>query len=528
MILNMRKLNYKTIIKSTLMPLVCLISFACSSNQIDSESGSTIGGTNTLVKTEYSRSVVVRNPLNGWVMYAGRTADVSYWDTQFYVPDLGKKVNALDYVSACYIRTSWSSLNPSDGVYAWNDPNSKLGKLIKGAEDRGVPISFRIVVDGRDQGANTPQFVFDAGAKYYLENSSFPASKTPFPQDPIFKQYYAKFIEALAEKFNDPDRTAFIDAYGLGKWGEGHNVIYENPNASSGANTEVLKEEVMNWITDLYARTFTKVPLIINYHRVVGDPISWGAANANSDKLLAIAINKGYGLRQDAFGMTDYYQSWEKKYAKTWNYKRPILMEGGWITTGTHRYWIDPSGKYREGHPEDVRQGEFDSSAEAHVNMMDLRVGEITSWFEQSFSLVQRFNSEGGYRLYPDQVYLPEKIKTGAMVTISHRWRNMGWGYCPNNIPQWNYKYKVAFALLDADNNVKKVFVDKDSEPSDWLKNNPKSYDFKTIVDLPAGTYSWAVSIVDTTKDNQPGIKLAVNKNVTANGWLKLIDVQVQ
>jgi hypothetical protein len=104
----------------------------------------------------------------------------------------------------------------------------------------------------------------------------------------------------------------------------------------------------------------------------------------------------------------------------------------------------------------------------------------------------------------------------------------MGWGYCPNNLPQWNYKYKVAFALLDAENNVKKVFVDKDSEPSDWLKDNPKSYDFKTIVDLPAGTYSWAVAIVDTTKDNQPGIKLAVNKNVTANGWLKLIDVQVQ
>lgn len=104
----------------------------------------------------------------------------------------------------------------------------------------------------------------------------------------------------------------------------------------------------------------------------------------------------------------------------------------------------------------------------------------------------------------------------------------MGWGYLPNNIPQWNYRYKVAFALLDAQNNVKKVFVDKDSEPSNWLKDTPVSYDFRTTVDLPAGTYSWAIAIVDTSKDNQPGIKLAVNGDLTNEGWLKLLDLQVQ
>lgn len=525
MLADMKKINYKTIIKLTFL---CLISFACSSNHIDEDNENGIDKNNTLVKPLYSRSVVLRNPLNGWVMYAGRNADASYWDKEYYVPDLGKKVKALDYASACYIRTSWSSLNPSDGVYAWNNPNSQIAKLIKGAEDRGVPIAFRIVVDGRDQGANTPQFVFDAGAKYYLENSSFPDRKTPYPQDVVFQQYYTKFIEALAERFNDIDRTSFIDAYGLGKWGEAHNVVYEDPNTSTGENTERLKEEVMDWITALYARTFTKVPLVINYHRVIGDPVSWGSANPNSDKLLGMAINRGYSLRQDAFAMTDYYIGWEKAFAKTWNYKRPIIMEGGWITTGTHRYWTDSSGKFREGHPEDVRQGEFDTSAEAHVNMMDFRVGEIDSWFEKCFTLVQRFISEGGYRLYPDQVYVPEKIKTGSSTTITHRWRNMGWGYFPNNIPQWNYKYKVAFALLDANNNVKKVFVDDNGEPSAWLKDSPVSYNLSATVDVPAGTYTWAVAIVDTTKDNNPGIQLAVNKNITENGWLKLIDVQVQ
>ena len=483
----------------------------------------------TLVKPKYNRSTPLRNPLNGWVMYAARDQTDAYWDTEFYVPDLGKKVKASDYASACYIRTSWASLNPSDGVYVWNDPSSRLGQLIRGAEKRGLPIAFRIVVDGRDQGLNTPQFVFDAGAAYYLEDPKYPARITPIPQDPIFQKYYTKFIEALAQEFNDPARCAFIDAYGLGKWGEAHNVIYEDPNTSSGENTEKLKEEVFEWVTDLYTRCFTQVPLVINYHRLVGHPESWGAVNPNTEKLLTSAINKGYSLRQDAFGMTDYYGSWEKQFAKTWNYKRPIIMEGGWITGGTHRYWTDSSGKYRENHPEDVRQGEFDASAEAHVNMMDLRAGyETETWFTLCFGLLQRFISEGGYRLYPDRIYLPEQVSQGSAVTLRHRWRNMGWGYFPNNIPQWNYKYKVAFALLDSGDQVKKVVVDTDSEPSDWLKDSPVTYDLKTTVDLPAGTYTWAVAIVDTADENKPAIRLAVNDEKTAEGWTKLLDVQVK
>ncbi|UEG51656.1 DUF4832 domain-containing protein [Mucilaginibacter daejeonensis] len=519
----MRRSQKRPMLLNVLAALLCVLSISCKK---DAETDtSAISG--TLVKPNYNRSTVFRNPLNGWVMYAGAD-DEKYWDNTYYVPDLGKTVKAIDYASACYVRTSWAKLNPSDGVYAWREPNSGLGKLIRGAASRGVPIAFRIVVDGRDQGLNTPQFVFDAGAKYYLENSSFPQRRTPYPQDAIFRKYYAKFITELAKDFNDPQKTAFIDAYGLGKWGEAHNVIYEEIGAAVSANTEKLKEEAFDWVTDLYSQNFTKVPLVINYHRLVGHPASWGAANVNSDRLLVKAINKGYSLRQDAFGMTDYYQSWERAFAKTWNFKRPIIMEGGWITTGTHSYWTDPSKKYRQDHPEDVRQGEFDTSLEAAVNMMDFRVGEIDSWFTKSFSLVQRFTSEGGYRLYPDQVYLPDNLISGEEATITHRWRNMGWGYFPNNIPQWNYKYKVAFALLDASGAVKKILVDDKAEPSTWLKNAPSRYELKAGVTLPAGTYTWAVAIVDTQKDNKPGIKLAVNGDMTAEGWLKLMNVQIK
>ena len=211
-----------------------------------------------------------------------------------------------------------------------------------------------------------------------------------------------------------------------------------------------------------------------------------------------------------------------------WQYKVPIIMEGGWIV-GQHSYWNDEKG-YRKGYPEDVRKGEFDSSAEAHVNMMDFRVGDETkSWFETSFDLVQRFISEGGYRVYPDKISLPTSLKKGEKAKISHRWRNLGWGYLPNNLKQWNYKYKVAFALLDPDGKVAQMFIDNKCEPSEWLQNEPMSYSYEINADVKAGTYLWAVAIVDTSLENQPGIQLAIAKlSKTESGWTKLANVTVE
>ena len=275
------------------------------------------------------------------------------------------------------------------------------------------------------------------------------------------------------------------------------------------------------------------MPLVINYHRMLGDTYqdSWQeTVPVDAEPLLNIAINNGYILRHDAFGMSGYYKDWEKNIARKYRYKLPIIMEGGWVTD-THRYWyFDDAYSYREGHPEDVRKGEFDDSMLACVNTMDFRLGETESWFEKAFSYVQRFIAEGGYRLYPDMVSVPVSAKGGQDVTVVHRWRNMGWGYCPTNIRVWNQKYKVAFALIDDNNEVKKVFVDKQTDLSAWLKETPTTYTTKlNLKGVSVGAYSWAVGLVDVTKDNAIGLEMAVNQdaNLLDSGWLKLKTITV-
>ncbi|MBR1575215.1 MAG: DUF4832 domain-containing protein [Bacteroidales bacterium] len=511
--------RWTALVLSTLFAFV-----ACQG--VEPEGGTGTGPENMLVKPVYNKTKVLKNPLTGWVMYGSGSGDPSYWDTSFYVDEKGANVRVRDYASAAYIRTYWAAMNPAEGVYAWRDPSTAIYKMIHGALDRGLPIAFRFNVDGRDQRRNTPKFVTDAGAVYGVENDKFPDRITPMPQDPVFQRYYEQFLTALAEDFNDPGICAFIDGYGLGKWGEGHTVAYDPDDLTRvDENTVKLKEDVMNWITRAYASRFTKVPLVLNYHRSVGHPTD--GTQPDSERLVSIAVSNGYSLRSDAFGMNSYYGTWEKGIVNTWRYKRPVIMEGGWIV-GQHSYWNDPAG-YRRGHPEDVRKGEFDASKEARVNMMDFRVGEETqSWFTDAFTLVQQFVSEGGYRVYPDQVSLPAEVKSGTTVKIGSRWRNMGWGYLPNNIPQWDYKYKVAFALLDKSDRAVKVWVDQACEPSVWVESKPFSYDFSFQVDVPAGPYHWAVAIVDTSLDDTPGIELAVNDETTAEGWVKLLSVTVK
>lgn len=471
---------------------------------------------------------VVKNPLNGWVMYLGRSWSKDFGTEQGYDSwpageDGSMSLRVSDYCGTAYIRTSWAAMEPEEGKYFWNDPDSRLGGLLDEVRRRGMRLAFRIVVDGRDQGQNTPQYVVDAGAECFASKVGTREVYTPYPDDKVFQQKYEKFLEAFAERFNSSDEIDFIDAYGLGKWGEAHSMRYKD---------EKNKIPVYEWITSLYSRLFTNVPLIMNYHRVLAEQTIDGwedAPDPDTEKLLESAISKGYSLRHDAFGMTGYYMDWEKEYAERWRFRLPIIFEGGWITGAHHRYWKDPSGKYREGHPEDVRRGEMEAAEEAHVNMMDFRVGnETESWFRNP-ELVQKFVSEGGYRLNPSSVTVPVSAASGSTVCLSHVWENHGWGYCPNNIRQWHYRYKPAIVLLDSEGKVVRTFVDRGCEPSEWIKGKPGAHSFSASLEgVSPGRYMWAAGIVDTMRGNRPGLNVAADKSLmTPEGWVKIAPVDV-
>ena len=510
----MKRNNYKRF--SILVLLLSTVIVACSSVEEDKQ----ILG-NLIVQPESERNQIIRNPLCGWAIYSdARIPDMEFWNKfdNLTLPDQ-RVLKVSDYATHLYIRWPWSVFEKEEGVYAWDyDDFFKL--LENGAEERGLKLAFRIYVDSRDYSkSSTPEYVREAGAKGFIGNTN---QWSPYADDPIFQKKYEKFLNVFSQRYNDPDRVDFIDGYGLGKWGEGHSVKYID---------DANREKTFKWIIDLYTHYFTDIAIAINYHRLIGIDKDWSAPDPQSASLLQYAFNKCYILRQDAFGMGDYYGEFEKQIAKEYFPDKPIIAESGWwhVHDESSSWKSDPNG-YTTWR--DVWKQTLTDALTAHANTLDLRnISEAKSWFETSFDLVEKFISEGGYRIYPDSISLPEIIINNSEIEIIHRWANLGVGVCPSNIPQWKDKYKVAFALLDKNTKIPKfIFVDTKTNPSHWLKTNSTTY--RLLINpenIPSGEYVWGVAIVDVRKNNSKGINLAVKKSeITNSGWFLLSEVDVK
>lgn len=543
----MQMRNYMSKVKMTAMSLALItstlfIGTSCSDkDDLDATGYSWNVTGNKIVNIKPERSKFLRNPLQGWNIYTGIGSGMmdNFWDIYDNFDSSEGKVKVSDYGTTLYIRGAWSDFNPEEGVYIWQDgvntePAKRFRMLVNGAKERNLKLAFTFVVDSRDKHYNfTPDYVREAGCKGYVTTTGSVQVWSPYPDDPIFQEKYAKFLQDFAAKYNDPDITNYVSGFGLGKWGETHTLKYWAVDNKEKTEKET-KYEVFEWITDLMAKTFTKVPIFINYHRCLLSCSSFDGANLDDTAdLIDRAVKKGFSLRHDAFGMKQYYKDWERRIATTYRYQCPFIMEGGWVKS-SHGSSIKGDGyaDYAE-----VRKGEFDEGKGANVNMMDFRfssspqTGETHSWFNSAFKLVKEFIADGGYRLYPDKISLPENASSNGKVVLTHRWSNLGWGYCPTNLPQWNQKYKVAFALLDKTTEKSvKVFVDPNPEISDWVQGTPHTYKTElTLSDVTPGQYEWAVGIVDTTKDNAIGIIISARDEYqTEDGWVKLSDVTIK
>lgn len=505
-----------------------ILVISCGKQDPDDGKGQGTAAAGTEVTFTPDKVTTLRNPLCGWVLYNGiGNLDYNFFTRYENFSSSEGKVNVVDYSTTILVRTSWYALNPAEGVYAWqescNTPEAVYYRwLVKEAKKRGMRIGFGYGIDDRDKSTFfTPPYVREKGAAGYETRNG--KGWTPYPDDPVFQKCYEKFLHDFAAEINDPDHYEFVHGVGIGKWGEYHNCIY-----STGDETP--RGPVIEWVSGAFTREFTKIPTFINYHRLIGSMKSEGSADPLSEGYVDLCVNKGMSIGSGAFGMHPYFGSWEKGISIKYKYKRPIVAEGGWIVS-QHSYWNDTEG-YRQGHPEDVRQGEYRDAIACSANMLDFRVGaETESWFNDAFDLVKKFIAEGTYRLFPQKVTVPETVKAGSRVTISHKWLNLGQAYCPTNIPQFEGKYKVGFALLNTANGKPvRIFYDEQARPCDWYKGSPVSYTFDfDLKGVTPGRYTWGVGIVDVhSADEKIGIYVAAKGDYTEGKWLKIKDVVVE
>jgi hypothetical protein len=465
---------------------------------------------NKVVAITADTTSLIRNPAMGWVMYDDANDPVAnaatYWAAQ--------NEAALKYASVFYIRWRWNSMEPEEGKYAWlYDDNFKA--LVKGARDRGLKLAFRIYIDGQDNSEpGTPNYVKQAGAQGYdVDKLGGGKNWTPYLDDPIFQQKFTTFIHAFAAAFDNPTEVDYVDGYNLGWWGEGHHLVFKD---------EAKKEAVFNWIINLYGASFKKVLLAITFGSQIGLELEAKEA----------LDGNGYVLRRDGVGSTWFLQT-EKDIIDRWFPKVPFIAESCYwgCNTADCRPWAtDPTYGQKWTGWKDVYTQTYNDALSAHANTLDLReVVESKGWTTIAPELVKGFVRHGGYRFVVSQLSIPATIRNGSTFKIGHYWKNLGVGMCPNNNPRWNHKYKVAFALINkTDQSIAAVIKDDKADPATWIKGKDGKYVLEAKVNVPAGTYTLGVAIIDTTQEDKPGIQLAVDKATNIKGWTTMADIIIQ
>lgn len=467
---------------------------------------------NSIVRSDIDSSSLLRNPCMGWVLYDDawlETEDAEqYWAEQ--------DQNARMYGSIFYIRWRWSDMEPTEGDYAWNN-NPNFIKHIEEAKKRGLKIAFRIYNNSRDNlYQSTPDFVRRAGAEGYTVPGLYEDFWTPYPDDPIFQQKMVNFINAFAEKFDDPDIVDFIDGVNLGFWGECNNVRLKDQTKMT---------EVYKWITTVYGNAFKRVILVSNIASDFG---------YNNEKEIAVQHN-GYALRRDGLG--SFWIRDIDKFASLDAFRNHTLLLGegaywkGNDDNPIYKPWVNSNDSRI---PKDATWRTFyefslEDALQLGYNTLDLReVVETTGWTKYGNDLVCKFICEGGYRFQPLYFSVPEKIDISKTFAIGHTWKNVGKGIFPNDNLRWNYKYKVAFALIDENDTVVCTLVDDQAEPSLWSENVVVKNVFITMLPdtLDKKQYTLSYAIIDKTKHNTPSIAVAVKGYCTPQ-WIPINKVTI-
>jgi len=355
--------------------------------------------------------------------------------------------------------------------------------------------------------ANRKYGNFGISEVYLSDNSPTEQYWTPYEDDPVFREKFDVFLDAFAAEYDDPAITDFVDVYGLGWWGEMHNL---------NLKTET-EQQAANWLTDRFTYRFSRVLL---------NSVEGGYLIDLADQTAINGITAG--IRRASYASPQYLpQEAKDKIVSVWKKGVPVFAENNFQVYDTWRTTWSP---FYPNVGTMLRQAVIEAIY-THSNVLDLRrPDDATTWITRYPELVHYFNKYGGYRFVLNSVKLPAEIDSGATFAIEQSWKNTSVGLFPNKRPNWNHKYKVAYALLDKTNGTKVSHsIMDDIEPGDWLRG--QDYAYSSDVSFPgvsAGEYDLGVAIVDTTLGDKPAIQLAIMNAKSVEGWYSIGEILVR
>ena len=328
------------------------------------------------------------------------------WTMHFYsnlLQNYGSKLAPSDVLddfpglSTVYLRLPWAFVQPGENDYAWEVLDTPAQRWIQA----GKQVAFRITATENWMQSGTPEWVFEAGAKYYEVDGY----KEPEYDDPVFLQKLDAFLERMARRYDGNPNVAFIDIGHFGMWGEGHTVI------TSPVHGKQWGLETQKRIIDLYCKHFKHTQLVIS------DDFAGHDAPVVHSPIIDYALSRGVTLRDDSILVQPRPRHWYHSgmAGLVWP-TMPVVLEHDHMLESMERGAWDPELLLQ-------------SVEDYHGSYMSIHCWPRQE-LEANRDIIRRINLRLGYRLQNVVTQWPDTVRKNQPFTITSQWRNAGVAPC--------------------------------------------------------------------------------------------------
>jgi hypothetical protein len=407
------------------------------------------------------------------------------WQTFFRTASDDPSLNGLPFKSGCaYMRWTWGDLEPQEGQYAFG----MIDEWLQKCRQANQALAFRVMLSWPGHEGTIPQWLIDKGIKYTY--SACPQEGAHYEVDleePLVKDYHARLIRALGERYDGHPDLALVDIGSVGLWGEWHNYCDTALFPDRATRKEII---------DLYYEAFPTTPLTA----LVGDDVSVLYANSKGRS----------AWRGDCWGNGHEPDgSWNHHEMVYWPMAN--LMPEGW-KKGTVA--LEPCGTFG-GYPT-AAKSVVDDAISWHATFIQNKSHYIpANWLPE----IERIMMKIGFRLVLKYLDFDNVVSAGSEMPITMKWKNAG-------IAPPYRDHRIALRLSDK-SALKKGVAITDISIMGWLPGEKTVTARYTIpADLQAGEYELEMGIVfHNAIDHTVPI---ANNGKTEDGWYKLGNLKVQ
>ncbi len=381
-------------------------------------------------------------------------------------------------------RWYWDELEPVEGQINFR----MIDSLLAQGHANGQRLNFRVMC--QDGVMHVPDWVRKAGAKGEKYQDD-PKNWQPHYSDPVFLEKHARFIAALAARYDGHPDVDCVDIGSVGRWGEWH---------TGGTGMEMPDDSTQKRIINMYLDSFHKTPLIM----LIGGGFG-----------LLYAVENGAGWRADCLGdMGGFSDTWNHmhdfypqalanaKAEEVWKHA-PVIFETCW----TMQYWYDKGW--------DV-DSILTAALDWHVSILNNGSEAVPeAWWPK----VQQFEKKMGYRFRLVRLRHPNRLRPGGTFMFDMDWENQGVAPC-------YLRHSLALRLRNTETGGTWE-VPTDVDITKWLPG-PVPLQSSVVLpgDMPSGEYEIALALLDPYS-GKPAIRLA-NAGRDEDGWYTLSRIRLR